>query len=226
VHRNPNGSQDRTKTAPGGVVTQTFLEEDFGRVDTLPDRTVVTLDLDEDPRFGTQAPVAKSLTITTPGGLSRQTTTTRTATYVDSEASPRDPANLQTLTEQVKVNNKTYTSDYDAATRTWVLTSPEGRTLTAVLNAEGEVETIQRPGVEPVTLVYDDEGRLEESRGSRNNGPEMYAKHRLPLAESSPLGRFEEPRERDQVGDGASIASATGSLRVLKDPSNPGRAKL
>jgi RHS repeat-associated protein len=164
VTRNPDGSQNRTRTEVGGVVTTTLLREDLSRTETLPDGTSIDLQFTGDPRFGARAPMP-DLSVSTPlGNLTRTTTVARDFTLVDPEGSPGDPANLATFTEEVSVNGKVYTSNFDAESRTWLLTSPEGRTVTTVLNAEGEVESIQRPSVEPVTFIYDDQGRLEESR--------------------------------------------------------------
>ncbi len=163
IQRNDDGSQDRTQTDPGNVVTLTHLKKNLGRTVTRPDGTVIDLELEDDPRFGTQSFVPQ-LQVVTPLGLVRTVTTTRTPTFVDPSGPQRDPANLETLLEEVDINGEVYSSLYTSATRTWQLTSPEGRTATTVLNAEGEVESVQRPGLHPVTMTYDTEGRLVETR--------------------------------------------------------------
>jgi len=164
IGKNNDGTQNRTKTEPAGVVTQTLLKKDLSSRVTKPDGTIVDLSYGPDPRFGAQSPVPQSLSITTPGGLTRFTTTQRTATFNDPNGSPRDPSNLATLEERLTVNGKAYTSLYTASTRTWLTTSPEGRTTATTLNAQGEVEAIQSPGLAPITMLYDAHGRPKESR--------------------------------------------------------------
>jgi RHS repeat-associated protein len=164
VHHNPVGSQDRTRTDPGGIATTTLLKKNLGRFETSPDGTEVDLELGDDPRFGAQAVVPERLVIATPGGLSKLATTERTVTLVSPNASPQDPENLKELTQVLTVNGKVFTTTFTAATRTWRSTSAEGRTVETVLDAHGEVESIQRSGLEPVHLTRDSIGRLIESR--------------------------------------------------------------
>lgn len=109
-----------------------------------------------DPRFGMQAPINNSQTITTPGGLVWTATTGRTANLAD-------PANLLSLTTQtdtVKINGRTYTRAYDAATHTFTDTTPVGRQSVTTIDGKGRLVQAAVAGIAPVQLAYDGRGRL------------------------------------------------------------------
>ena len=82
-----------------------------------------------------QAPVGKDVKIKTPSGTTLSTTTVRTVALAD----PANPLSLASLTETLKVGSHTYTSVYDAATRTVTETSPGDRRTTASIDAQGRV---------------------------------------------------------------------------------------
>ena len=64
------------------------------------------------------------------------------------------------MTDVVTVNNRTYQSQYDATTKQRTSTSPEGRQTVTTLDALGRVVKKERPGIEPISLAYDANGRL------------------------------------------------------------------
>ncbi len=109
-----------------------------------------------DPRFGMQAPVATSLTVTTPSGLEATVTASRTATLAD-------PLNLLSLTRQVDtitLNGRAATRTFDAASKTLTSRTPAGRQTVQTLDALGRMIRLQAAGLEPVSFAYDLRGRL------------------------------------------------------------------
>jgi len=152
----PIGSQQRTVTQPDGTTTVSVTGTDGKTTSTAPDGTVSTVTRGPDPRFGMSAPLP-SQTVTTPGGLTATTATTRTANLTD----PDDPLSLVTLTDQLTINGRTSTSVYDAATRTTTSTSAAGRVSTTEIDALGRPVLTQTAGLEPVAYAYDARGRLE-----------------------------------------------------------------
>ncbi|MGH8601538.1 MAG: RHS repeat domain-containing protein, partial [Gammaproteobacteria bacterium] len=83
----------------------------------------------------------------------------RTATVTD----PDDPFSLILLTDTVTVNGKVYKRSYDAATKTWMKISPEGRQSTTLIDPQGRPLTRHTMGLEPVHYQYDNHGRLTEA---------------------------------------------------------------
>ena len=75
-----------------GAQTITLINTDGSEQTTGADGSVATIQYGPDPRWGMLAPVATSMTLKTPGGLTRTVTTTRTATL-------SDPNNLLSLTK-------------------------------------------------------------------------------------------------------------------------------
>jgi YD repeat-containing protein len=67
---------------------------------------------------------------------------------------------LATLTETTNLNGDTWTRVFNAATRTWLTTSPAGRTSTTVVDAAGRTTQVTVPGITPRTASFDSFGRL------------------------------------------------------------------
>jgi RHS repeat-associated protein len=153
----------RTITNPAGLQTVTVIDQNGTTVTTMPDGTTTTETQTPDPRFGMQAPV-RGTTIKTPGGLTATTTMSRSVSLTD----PRNPLSLTSMTEWSTVNGKTYTSAYNKSAKTITTTTPAGRTRTAKLDAKGRIIEEQIPGLDPVSYVYDEKGRLTTiTRGGR-----------------------------------------------------------
>src|SRR5262249_38512874 len=107
VERPTTGGQRRVNTFPDGTQTQVQFGTDGSRVTILPDGPVSTLLEGPDPRFAMQAPLPRSLSITT-GGLTSTMTTERAVSLAD----PNNPLSLTALTDAVHINGRTYTSSY------------------------------------------------------------------------------------------------------------------
>lgn len=128
--------------ADGTVQTKQFHAN--GReVTTQPDGTVIDLQETPDPRFGMDAPVPQSLTVQTPDGLTSTTTAARAASL----ATPGDTLSLQSLTEITTVNGNAYRSVYNATTKTFTYTSPEGRTGMQTINTQARPVRTQISGL-------------------------------------------------------------------------------
>ena len=138
----PNGDHRLTTTLPGGESTQWVRSDDGTSVVTNSDGTVKTVVLGPDPRFGMALLFATSATIATPGGITAAQTATRTASL----SNPSDPFSLMSLTDATTENSSTTTSVYTASTRTRVVTTPAGRTQTAVKDALGRTISTQVAG--------------------------------------------------------------------------------
>ncbi len=109
-----------------------------------------------------QAPIVKSLTVTTPAGAVGTRTATRTATL----ANPAHPLSLTSQTDTVTINGRTYTTTYTASTRRLTTSSPAGRQSAVTLDALGRIvaqqgDTRVTGGLAPTASTYDSRGRLQ-----------------------------------------------------------------
>jgi RHS repeat-associated protein len=156
VEEIPTGDTRRVRIDPDGARTETLIRNDGSRRVSYPDGMVVDLVDGPDPRFGMQAPIRKSLKISTTGGITYTRTATRTATLSD----PNGPLSLTAQNDTVIINGRTYASNYDAATRKFTITTPTGRQSVIILDAKGRVIESAVPGLTPVQLAYDDRGRI------------------------------------------------------------------
>ena len=156
VERLSNGDRKLTNTFPGGASSELLIRPDGTEILTQRDGTVVTSMSGPDPRWGMQSPVTTSSTITTPNNLSRQTTTSLTATL----QTPTDPLSLISQTRSVTVGGRTTTTTYTATTRTSVISTPSGRTQSIVLDTLGRPVSYQNAGLSAATMAYDSHGRL------------------------------------------------------------------
>ncbi len=154
-----NGAILRTVTDSSGAATVTQSNSDGSEQTTFADGNSITAAYGPDPRFGMLAPHITSRVRSAPDGLTETLTSTSSATFAGTGLS------LQTLTDTTTVNGRTFTSNYDATTRTITDTSAEGRQSVTVLDAQGRVVSRSTdPSVAPITLVYDSQGRVSRQQ--------------------------------------------------------------
>ena len=154
---NTLGTQTRTATAADGTQTVTETGSDGVVTITRPDGTIVVAQSVADPRFGMQAPVVSSMTVTTPGALEQETTSSRSVTL----QTEGDPLSLIALTETQTINGNTWTVDYDASTAEVTISSPEGRQVVTTLDSLGAVDTIEVDFLATVDFDRDAAGRVD-----------------------------------------------------------------
>ena len=97
------------------------------------------------------------MTTTTPSGLKRNESRSRSATLSDAQ----NPLSLTSMIESLTVNGRTSQSSYNASARRMTLTSAAGRVTTMDYDALGRVVTIAPPGVQPLQFHYDARGRTD-----------------------------------------------------------------
>jgi RHS repeat-associated protein len=175
-----NGDIVRTVTRPDGTIVQNTAASNETTTTTLPSGMISTVKKGPDPRFGMQAPLAKSFSKSSPAGLLLQGTTTRAVTL----SNPIDPLSIQTVNTQVTINAQTFSELYTAATNSSVLTSPLGRTVTKTFDSLGRLLSLTVPGFHALVYHYDSFGRLDyvsqgtgsaERRASISYNPQSYA---------------------------------------------------
>ena len=159
THRIENlsaGGELRTNLLPDGTQTSTLIGTDGGSSTNLPDGTSMSVLEGPDPRFGMQVSLAKIQSLSTPGGLTSNTSHSRSVTLTN----PNDPLSLMTQTDTVVVNGRTYAQNYNAATRTYTNTTPTGRQSAATVDNLGRILQSQIASLEPARFSYDSRGRL------------------------------------------------------------------
>jgi RHS repeat-associated protein len=158
------GTNMRNVTYAGHTATET--SQGGRKTVGYPDQSTVTVATGPDPRFGMDAPVVKSFTVTTPGGPTLTASTSRAVTTSDRG----NPLSVTGATYTVTVNGNTWTSVYDASTRKVTATSPQGRQVVSQLDARGRVVSVAVPGVDPVVYHYNARGQLDQT--SQGNATE------------------------------------------------------
>lgn len=211
---------------PDGTAKETLFGIDASRITTFADGTLLTEQDGGDARFGMEAPLLKSMTIRTPGGLTRSLS-------VDQQlhlSNLIDPFSLVGLiTNTTVVNNRTNVARYDPATRTLTNITPEGRETVTIADAQRRPATLRVPGLEAVQITYDAHGRLARTmQGARQSGLAYDAATGHLTAITNALGEV-TAYQRDAVGrvttlvmpDGSSWAhawDANDSLLMLTEP--------
>ncbi|MBY6204518.1 RHS repeat-associated core domain-containing protein [Halomonas denitrificans] len=188
-----NGVTRTTRTGPDGLSTEIARQGLFGgavrrtaldamgnttvveeladgrqrRIDA--DGTITTWRLAPDPRFGMSAPVVERVETDTPdpGRDPLIATSTR-------EVALDAGGDLQSQTETVTVGEgpaaRTTVSTFDAALRTWTVSTPTGRTSSRTLDAWAREIAVERRSDAPVTWIRDGEGRITaQTRGAGPN---------------------------------------------------------
>lgn len=152
----PSGVVRLLDTRPDGTTTETIRKKDGRRTVKYPDGTTLEIWEEGDPRWGMQAPILKTLIYRLPSGLIGTITGQRTVTLSD----PTNPMTLDTQTDTLVINGRSFVSTYDASTRTSIFTTPAGRQTTTVLDVQGRVTQEQLGGLAAATYAYDSRGRL------------------------------------------------------------------
>ena len=226
VDNRPNGDQHLTTVEPDGTQAVTNLREDSVEIGTAADGTTITSGVAADPRFGTQARFPASVKTMLPSGLTRTEGATRSVVLSD----PNNVLSLTTLTDSVTVNSRTTTGAYTAATRTNVVTTPAGRTLTTIFDGLGRATSTQVGPLAPVTYSYDSRGRLLAMAQGGRSYSFTYGAQGFLQSMTDPLGRTFQ-YARDAAGrtiaktmpDGATLGVAYDAAGDVASVTPPGR---
>jgi len=186
VEKTGDGGRLRTNTDANGLATTLKVGQDAIDRTTTPDGMVESMAKAADPRFGLQSPVS-STTVKTPAGKTLSVTSARSVTL----STPSDPLTLQSLIETTKVNGRTYTSTYNALTRSFSTNTPQGRLApnAVMTDSQGRVTEMQTPGNEPVQFFYDERGRLIRSVQAERISRLTYDGLGRPALFIDPIGR-------------------------------------
>jgi YD repeat-containing protein len=154
INQFPDGSQAQLTRSASGSVDTTYR---FGSSSNGQEGA--------DPRWGTLTLIAADFELRSPAGISSQRSQSREVEL----ANPSDPLSLIAMTDTVRLNGRTATSIYDAASRTQQVTSPAGRNASQTYDEQGRLLAYQLPGLAPENRSYDERGRLTRiSYGSGN----------------------------------------------------------
>ena len=186
----PANRQLRTITAPDGTQTRTDEVIDAGTTHaSTTDGMISDSSLGPDPRFGMESAIVKSASLDFPSGLQLSVTGDQSVVL----SNPADPFSLTSLTNTSTFDGRTSTSQYTAATRTLVTTTPTGRTFTRTIDALGRLLSSQVSGLNAQTYAYDSRGQLVSIvRGSGPGARTLalsYNAQGFPQSITDPLGR-------------------------------------
>ena len=146
----------RTSTSTDGTISTVRIGADGVSNTTYTNGAVATTTTGPDSRFGMQAPINTGYSFSLPSGLTFNKTRSRTNTLL----SPGDPLSLSGLTETTTVNGRVFTTTYDAPTRQFTNTSPEGRATVTRIDSQGRPTFLQVGGIPGTSYVYDSHGRI------------------------------------------------------------------
>ena len=189
VQTEANGDQSRVSEFPDNSQTQALIQTNGTTVTTTADGTTFLSTEIPDPRWGMQAPLAGSGKTTTPSALVLQQSEVSSVTLTN----PADPLSLQTLSDALVINGRTYTSAYDGPSRTITFTTPAGRLTTQEIDMQGRPKTFAEGGISPLQVAYDNRGRL--SSVTQSDGVETrtltlsYNQQGFLASITDPLGR-------------------------------------
>ena len=135
-----NGDKIATSISSSGATSQTTRTSAGSTTGVSEDGTVYCSQEGPDPRWGMAAPILKTSSVTTPGGLVKGSSYDVTVTLQD----PSNPMSLQSLTSTTTVNGKTGTEQFNKANggsgyNTLTTTSPQGRIVLESLNDKDRV---------------------------------------------------------------------------------------
>jgi RHS repeat-associated protein len=160
-------SEQKTVIWPDGLQatsSNSLASGNLSRGFTLPDGTSDSETQGPDPVWGLQVPIGTSETLTQ-GNLTMNITGSRVTTL----GTAGNPFSVSTETDTKVINGRSYTSTFTGSNRTWVNTSPVGRTVTIGLDSLERIASTQVEGLTATDLKYDSRGRLASAtQGTRN----------------------------------------------------------
>jgi RHS repeat-associated protein len=231
--RRVTDSRDRSLVATrvtvdaAGLQTSSSQRADGVTTTSSPDQTFVTQATTPDPRFGAQVRNTTQSTVRLPDNTSADVIFGRKVQL----SNPTDPSSLVAQTDTLVVAGQTFRGVYTAATRTFVTTSPEGRSSSMSLDPTGRVARVTTTGLAPINYAYDSRGRLVSvTQGDRAETYTYNAQGRLQSI-TDPLNRVTSfdydatGRVTSEVLPGARTVGFTydsaGNLTSLTPPGKP-----
>ena len=152
-----NGNAETQVTFPSGLSNLKTRKPGAVSETIFADGMSVTTTNRPDPRWGMNSPYEREKRIVSPSGLEMVVLRQKDVILGDLD----DDMNLQTITDNISLNGKTFANTYDAATRTWTSTSPMGREQFALLDTLGRMTSANTSGLHPVQILYDTYGRVQ-----------------------------------------------------------------
>ena len=147
------GDQEIAEASSGDELT---LETAWGRV---------VVRLADDPRFGAHARYVARLD--REGARRSAPMTTARSASLERDDDPRSASTFETT---VTAGTETSTARFDRETRTLTVTDAAGATRVTTFDERGDVVTVVRPGLAPLTIAYDGRGRpVASSQGGRRS---------------------------------------------------------
>jgi len=162
IDRLASGVQRRTDTEPDGSRMVSDMRPDGVTEARLANGEVIARTATGDPRFGTQSPFYSTKT-KLPSGLAQESSEQRHVIL----ANPDDPLSLVSELSTFKLNGRSFTAEYVAATNSTRQTSAAGRVSTVRMDAVGRPLMVRPAGLAAIQYGYDSKGRLQtQSQGS------------------------------------------------------------
>jgi RHS repeat-associated protein len=180
------GQMKRVTTDPSGAKTTFVVKDDGTETTDYPDGTKITQTKAPDPRWGDDAPMISSMTVTSPLGRKWTLGEKRQATLDNRN----DLYSLKSLnitytmseTTTTRTTNATSSLVYDAAEKKFTETSAEGTITRTYLDSKDRVVRIEDsdPRIAPILFTYDALGRLQRAEQGEQFVEQTYdAKNRL-----------------------------------------------
>jgi RHS repeat-associated protein len=218
----------RTKVDPAGHVTAYNLGANGLSTRVAPDGSHQTIEERGEPRFGMTAPLIHSLSIGSPSGLEYTVSHTRRATLSD----PTNPLSATSIIDSVGVSGGWLVGTFDAGSRTYTQVSPEGRTITAQIDSNGNLVQGRIEGLAQTSRTYNQHGQLIQwQQGGRTVGYGYDSLTGYLISFTDPLGRSTlfsydsaEHIVRQELPNGRAIQygyDRNGNLTSIQPPGRP-----
>ena len=178
----------RVTTYPYSL-TREYVENLTNKTSYMIDSTGYKFYVDSnqsDPRFGSDFKIPSAFSVID-GAVYLAKYYSESATLSTST----DPFSIVTLTKNWTKNSKIHQSVYTGSSKTFVHTTPKGRTTTSVVNSNEDIISSQQGTLTPIVFSYDNHGRVDEiSQGaSRETSLTYHTDNGLLASVSNPLSQ-------------------------------------
>jgi len=230
IQRDQAGNDLRVDTdASTHLTTRTLRGSDGSQSMTLADGSSTSQTIQGDPRFQSLAPLRAS-SATTPGGRHLTLQSGRSVVL----SNRFDPLSVTSLMETLSINGRQWQTTFTSSNRSIVTRTPAGRQVTTILNSQGDVASMQMPGLAGAAFTYNTRGQLTSIQQSTRHTDFAYNSSGLVERITDPLNRsvgflYDKAGRATQqtLTDGRLVAFAydlNGNVISVAPPSRPAHA--
>lgn len=209
-----NGAPVARVRQPDGTEPTATTDRSTGATTRIsPDGTTVTASKSGDARWGAQVPRTSSR-VRLPSGKHLSTAQSSQVGRSSSQ-NPSDPFDYDVIIDTDTIGTRSWTSTYTKSTRARRTTTPMGRRVDVLYDAQDRPARVTAPGRTDIEFAYDARGRLTSVTQGTASATLTYGTDGRVSASVDAVGR-QTAVVRDALGQPTSVTAPDGSVTTMR----------